>query len=282
MPTIADSETLSPVTRQIAESALNDRPQPYQSARSGMRVLLALAVLGPHQEHQVAEVARVADLRPPHASRMLLAAVQEGLVMHGSRYGTYLLTKRFLNAQVSARSSTPRIQQTVQDLHDDTGLAVAYHEPGWRPGTGMYLELVELLCPDPALYEMAAQQHADLRQTAAGRAALSFISGHIACDADGHRLRLEPRLLESITTTRVSASRTAVGHALATPVLRGDAVIAILTASGPRARFGDPLEVQEYAVLLRRAAMRAATASARNPMGGQPRTDAPSFAQRIT
>lgn len=281
MPTIAKSEAIPPIPGEISASVRSQQPQPNQSARSGMRVLLALATLGPHQEHQVADVARVAELRPQHASRMLIAAVQEGLAMHGSRYGTYLLTKKFLNAQVSARSSTPRIQQTVQDLHDDTGLAIAYHEPGWRPGTGMYLELVELLCPDPEQYEMAAQQHADLRNTAAGRAALSFISGHIACDADGQRLRLDPRLLESITTTRVAASRTVDGQALATPVLRGDAVIATLTASGSRAHFEDPLAVQEYAVLLRRAAMRTATASSRNPRGGQPRADAPAPAQRI-
>ncbi|MFI1226269.1 MULTISPECIES: hypothetical protein [Streptomyces] len=267
MPTIGNLHPIPPLPDNRSDRSAVNRPLPNQSARSGMRVLLALATLGPRQEHQVADVARVAELRPQNASRMLIAAVQEGLVMHGTRYGAYRLTKKFLNAQVSARSSTPRIQQTVQALHDETGLAIAYHEPGWRPGTGMYLELVELLCPEPEHYEMAAQQHGDLRHTAAGRAALSFISGHVACDAEGQRLRLEPRLLESITTTRVAASRTVDGQALATPVLRGDAVIATLTASGSRALFQDPLAVQEYAVLLRRAAMRTACVPARASMG---------------
>ncbi|MFF2228722.1 hypothetical protein ACFVV7_35990 [Streptomyces globisporus] len=219
----------------------------------------------------MADVARVSEVRPQNASRMLIAAVQEGLVMHGSRYGTYRLTTKFLNAQVSARSSTPRIQQTVQQLHDDTGLAIAYHEPGWRPGTGMYLELIELLCPNPEHYEMAAQQHADLQHTAAGRAALSFLSGHVACDAEGRRLCLDTRLQESITSTRVAACRTAIGQALATPVLRGDAVIAILTASGPHALFQDPLVVQEHAVLLRRAATRTVCAPVHAAGGGTAR-----------
>ncbi|MEV8335636.1 hypothetical protein [Streptomyces niveus] len=261
MSTIVDSET-APSTMREADSTLAGRPQPNQSARSGMRVLLALTVLGPHGEHQVADIARVAELRPHYASRILAAAVQEGLAVHGSRHGSYTLASRFLNAQISARSSTPRIQQTAQELHADTGLAVAYHEPGWRPGAGLYLELLEIICPDPALYELAAQQHTSVGQTAAGRAALSFISGHIACDAEGRRLRLEPRLMESITTSKVAACRTMRGQSLAAPVLRGDSAVATLTATGPSAAFEDPLQVQEYAVLLRRAALRVGTAGA--------------------
>lgn len=133
---------------------------------------------------------------------------------------------------------------------------MAWHEPGWRPGTGLYLDLVDLVCHQPALRADAAQQHPDLSRTAAGRIALVYLPTQVASTADGRPLYLPEYLAHAITGSKVAASRTASTRSLSTPVHRGDTLIATLTATGTLADFADPLTVQEHAVLLRRAAAR--------------------------
>lgn len=278
MPAIATK----PFTRGIPSALGADgAPQPHRSARAGIRVVLALAQLGLDQEHQVGVIASKAGLQQPHASRLLRAAVNEGLVRHGERYGTYVLPSEVLGIQVSTRSSTPHVHETVQHLALETGLAVAYHETGWRPGTGMYLALVDMVCPNLHLRDTVEQPHHDLRKSAAGRAAVTFNNGALACDALGEPLLLEPRLQESIRKNRVAASRGADTWALATPILRGDMAVATLTVTGPAGCFADQLTASDFAVLLRRAAVRMASAPAwsrRTADGGSrpglPHTDA--------
>lgn len=256
MPVIAASQTLPSVPAATVLATV----QTNRSARAFAHVLRALAQLGSDEEHQVADIARAAGLRPGHVSRLLLTAVEEHFAEHGQRYGTYRLTcdAAALTGPTRIRPSTPAIIRTLQRLYQETGLATAYHEPGWRPGTGLHLDLVDLLCRRPPLRLAAAQQHNDLLRTAAGRIALCFLPQQMAFTAAGAPLRLPEQLIRTITSSRIAASRTAGTHSLATPVLRGESLIATLTVTGTRADFTDPLRVQEHAVLLRRAAGAAA------------------------
>ncbi|WP_217223099.1 hypothetical protein [Streptomyces anulatus] len=253
MPAPAAQQTLPP-------AAVLSAAQPNRSARAFARIVRALVHLGADAEHQVADIARVADLRPGHASRLLLTAVEENFAEHGARYGTYRLTRdaAVLSGPALARPTTPAITETLHCLYQETGLAVAWHEPGWRPGTGLHLDLVDVLCHQPALRADAAQLHTDLPRTAAGRIALVYLPPQMASTADGRPLRLPENLTRTVTDSRIAASRTASTHSLATPVQRGTTLIATLTVTGRPADFADPLTVQEHAVLLRRAAARAA------------------------
>ncbi|MFK0142557.1 hypothetical protein [Streptomyces murinus] len=233
--------------------------QPNRSARAFARVVRALAHLGADVEHQVADIARAAGLRPGHASRLLLTAVEEHFAEHGTRYGTYRLARdaTAVFGPARTRASTPEITHALHCLHQETSLAVAWHEPGWRPGTGLHLDLVDLLCREPALRADAAQLHPDLARTAAGRIALVYLPPQMAATADGRPLRLPEPLARTVTDSRIAASRSASTHSLATPVQRGTTLVATLTVTGTPADFADPLTVQEHAVLLRRAAARA-------------------------
>lgn len=248
-------QTLPPAPAMLSAAPTN------RSARSFAHVLRALAHLGSGEEHQVADIARAAGLRPGHASRLLLTAVEEHFAQHGQRYGTYRLTcdAAALTGPNRVRPSTPAIISALQCLHQETGLATAYHEPGWRPGTGLHLDLVDLLCPHPALRLAVAQQHNDLPRTAAGRIALCFLPTEMTSGAAGQPLHLPDALKRTVTSSRIAAGRTADTHSLSTPVLRGQTLIATLTVTGTHADFADPLRVQEHAVLLRRAAGAAAT-----------------------
>ncbi|GLF98218.1 IclR family transcriptional regulator [Streptomyces yaizuensis] len=234
--------------------------RPNQSVRCGLRVLRVLHDLGPYEDHQVAEIAEAAELRGPHVSRLLGAAVAERVAERGERHGSYRLTRagRALLDVRAAGPVHPRIRELLRALHEETGLAVAYHQPGWRPGSGLRLELVDALCPPhPELHRAVKQQHENLPHSAAGRAALAFLPDGMTTGADDRPLTLPAHIRESITAGQIAASRTATGQALATCVRRAGAVVAILTVLGPAAAFTDPLLVQEYAVLLRRAAQRA-------------------------
>ncbi|MGW0672556.1 hypothetical protein [Streptomyces sp. NPDC002746] len=238
--------------------------QPNQSARAFGRVLRALARLGADIEHQVADVAHLAGLRPGHASRLLLTAVEEGFAESGERYGTYRLTcdAAVLFGPAPVRNSTPEITETLRALHRDTNLATAWHVPGWRPGTGLHLDLVDVVSPRLPLCIDAAQQHSDLSRTAAGRIALAFLPPQMTSTADGRPLRLCEDLARTVTSSRIAASRTASSQSLATAVLRGNALVATLTVTGTPAQFSDDFTVQEHAVLLRRAAARSSQSRA--------------------
>ncbi|MEU1306055.1 MULTISPECIES: hypothetical protein [Streptomyces] len=252
MPALAAQQTLPPAAALSAA-------QPNRSARAFARVVRALVQLGADAEHQAADIAHTAGLRPAHASRLLLTAVEEHFAEHGGRYGTYRLTRdaTALIGPAPARPATPELTEALHHLHQETGLAVAWHEPGWRPGTGLHLGLVDVLCLQPALRADAAQLHTDLSRTAAGRIALAYLPPQMASTADGRLLRLPEHLAHAVTDSRIAASRTASTHSLTTPVHRGSALIATLTITGSPAAFANPLTVQEHAVFLRRAAARA-------------------------
>ncbi|MER0476966.1 hypothetical protein ABR737_01105 [Streptomyces sp. Edi2] len=233
--------------------------RPNQSVRCGLRVLRVLHELGPYQEHQVAKIAAAAGLRGSHVSRLLGAAVEERVAERGARHGSYRLTRagRALLDVRAAGPVHPRIREVLTTLHAETGLAVTYHQPGWRLGSGLRLELVDVLCPPHAdLHQAVNQQHEDLRHSAAGRAALASLPPGMTTGPDDQPIELPARIRESVTTSRIAASRTPRSQALATYVRRAGTVVAILTVLGPTAAFTDPLRVQEYAVLLRRAAHR--------------------------
>ncbi|MFI5748890.1 hypothetical protein ACIBBE_23845 [Streptomyces sp. NPDC051644] len=238
--------------------------QPNRSARAFGRVLRSLAQLGADTEHQVADVAHIAGLRPGHASRLLLTAVEEGFAEPGERYGAYRLTcdAAVLFGPAPVRTSTPEITETLRALHQDTNLAVAWHVPGWRPGTGLHLDLVDVVSPRPTLRADAAQQHHDLSRTAAGRIALAFLPPQMTSTADGRPLRLFDDLAQAVISSRIAASRTTSTRSLSTPVQRGSALVATLTVTGTPDQFADDLTVQEHAVLLRRAAARSSQSRA--------------------
>jgi DNA-binding IclR family transcriptional regulator len=233
--------------------------RPNQSVRSGLRILRILHELGPYEEHQVAAIAEAAGLRGPHVSRLLGAAVAERVAERGTRHGAYRLT-RAGRALLDVRAPGPihpRIREVLTTLHEETRLAVAYHQPGWRPGTGLRLELVDALCPPhPDLHQAVNDQHDDLRHSAAGRAALVCLPPGMTTGADDQPLTIPAHVRESVAASLIAVSRTAATQALATCVRRADTVVAILTVLGPTAAFSDSLRVQEYAVLLRRAAQR--------------------------
>ncbi|MEU5662025.1 helix-turn-helix domain-containing protein [Streptomyces longwoodensis] len=255
MPVLAAQQ---PVTAAAATT------QPNRSARAFGRVLRALARMGADLEHQVADVAHSAGLRPGHASRLLLTAVEEGFAEPGERYGTYRLTcdAAVLLGPAPIRTSTPEITETLRALHRDTNLATAWHVPGWRPGAGLHLDLVDVVSPRLALRFDAAQQDRDLSRTAAGRIALAFLPPQMTSTADGRPLRLCEDLTRTVTSSRIAASRTTSTQSLATAVLRGDALVATLTVTGTPDQFTDDLIVQEHAVLLRRAAARSSQSRA--------------------
>lgn len=246
------------LTAQQSVTASAATAQPNRSARAFGRVLRALAQLDADTEHQVADVAHLAGLRPGHASRLMLTAVEEDFAEPGERYGTYRLTSgaAVLFGPAPARTCTPEITETLRALHRDTDLATAWHVPGWRPGTDLHLDLVNVVSPRLTLRMDAAQQHRDLSGTAAGRIALAFLPTQMTSTADGRPLRLREDLVRTVTSSRVAASRTTSTRSLATAVLRGDALVATLTVTGTPDQFTDALIVQEHAVLLRRAAAR--------------------------
>ncbi|WP_329020488.1 hypothetical protein [Streptomyces sp. NBC_01601] len=252
----------------LGAGADGEHRQPPQSAGRGFRVLRALLCLGAHAEHQLADIARAANLQPSHASKLLKAALQEELVEYGARRGTYRLTRgvaQFASSAVRPGPVTGPIQRNVEHLHQETGLAVAWHEPHYRPGIGLRLTLVDLLCPDPQLNVAAAQQSHDLRSTAAGRAALAYLPDDLAADADGRPLMLPQAVQDSIRSTRIALCRCPGLYTLATPVFRGSHPVGVMSLTGAEHHFQDPLVRQEYAVLLRRAASRAAAPPARRP-----------------
>ncbi|WP_329453502.1 hypothetical protein OG894_43930 (plasmid) [Streptomyces sp. NBC_01724] len=232
--------------------------RPNSSVRCGFRVLRVLSSLGMDDEHQVSTVADATGLLVPHVSKLLKAGVAEGLVAHGSRRGTYRLTHRglTLTGLAGTRQTTPRIRQTATDLHEETGLAVAVHEPAWRLGLGLHLTLVDAECQITALCLVAAEG-SDIRRSAPGRAALAHLPASLATDADDRPILLPAGMREGIRASRVAATRSERTHTLSTCVLRGEHVVATLSLIGLSAAFAEPLRVQEYAVLLRRAAERA-------------------------
>ncbi|MFF8786843.1 hypothetical protein [Streptomyces sp. NPDC015125] len=259
-----------PATPSITAS---EERRPNRSVRCGLRVLRCLHDLGPHEDHQVSEIAAVAGLRSPHVSRLLGAAVDERVAERGARHGSYRLTRagRALLDARPAGPADPRIRQALTTLHTETGLAVAYHQPGWRPGTGLRLELVDALCPRPELQHAIDQQHENLRHSAAGRAAIAGLPEAVTTGPDDQRLQIPAHIRESVSTSRIAVSRTPSTHALATCVRRATTVVAVLTALGPTPAFADPLRVHEYAVLLRRAAHRLGGPAAAPPVPLTPR-----------
>ncbi|MFI1765199.1 hypothetical protein ACH41H_24510 [Streptomyces sp. NPDC020800] len=249
-----------PATTALTREHADGRPN--QSVRCGLRVLRVLHDLGPYEDHQVAAIAEAAKLRTPHVSRLLAAAVAERVAERGARHGSYRLThaaRELLNVRTTGPASI-QIRQVLEQLHAETRLAVTYHQPGWRLGAGLHLDLVDAVCPpDAELHQAIARQHQDLRHSAAGRAALTFLPAGMNTDANGQLIELPHPVREMVHSSRVAASRTATSHALATCILRAGTAVAILTVLGPSAAFSDPLHVQEYAVLLRRAAQQSST-----------------------
>ncbi|MFG2210559.1 hypothetical protein [Streptomyces sp. NPDC048638] len=244
-------------------AAVGEGRQPPQSAGRGFRVLHALLRLGAETEHQLADIARAAHLQPSHASKLLKAASLEHLVEPGSRRGTYRLTRdaRALAPDLpSTRQATETVRRILQDLQQETQLAVAWHEPHFSPGLGLHLTLLDLACPTPQLRAAAAQRDTDLRMSAAGRAALAYTPAELAVSADGSALTLAPTVRDTIRSTRIALRRCPGICTLATPVLRGQHLIAVLSITGADQLFHDPLQAQEFAVLLRRSAGRAAEA----------------------
>ncbi|MFB8406525.1 hypothetical protein [Streptomyces sp. NPDC055912] len=254
-PRNPSSSAWSPPAVPQVLAAVADGRQPPQSAGRGFRVLRALLSLGAHTEHQLADIARVAELQPSHAAKLLKAAALEDLVEHGTRRGTYRLTPdpALLTAPVTTASTTPRVRGVLQHLQAETGLAVAWHEPRCRPGLGLHLDLVDLLCPQPELRAAAAQQ-TDPRHTAAGRTALAYLPADLAIDAEDRSLILPAATREAIHSNRIALRRCPGICTLATPVLHGRHLTAVLSITGPDHLFQDPLRTQEFAVLLRRAA----------------------------
>ncbi|MEU4080392.1 hypothetical protein [Streptomyces venezuelae] len=260
-PRPSSSAQWSPPAVPPVLAAVGDGRQPPQSAGRGFRVVRALLSLGANQEHQLADIARAAGLQPSHASKLLKAAALERLVEHGTRRGAYRITREaapLLPSPVGTLASTAATRCVVGDLQEETGLAVAWHEPRFRPGLGLYLTLVDLACPRPELRAAAAQQDDDLRATAAGRAALAYAPAEIAVSAEERALVLPPATLETIRAARIALRRCPGVCTLATPIMRGPHLIAVLSLTGADELFHEPLRAQEYAVLLRRAAARAA------------------------
>ncbi|GGU39464.1 hypothetical protein [Streptomyces violascens] len=250
-------------------AAVSEGRQPPQSAGRGFRVLHALLRLGVHDEHQLADIARAAHLQPSHASKLLKAAASEDLVEHGIRRGTYRITRDAVPlAPVNTAQTTAAVHRIVEHLREETGLAVAWHEPHFRPGRGLHLTLVDLACPSPHLRTAAAQMDGDPRATAAGRAALAYVPAELATDADDRPLSLPPATRDTICSTRIALHRCPGICTMATPVLRGQHLVAVLSLTGADSLFHDPLCAQEFAVLLRRAASRTSMTSA----GREPRS----------
>ncbi|MER6126568.1 hypothetical protein ABT173_28915 [Streptomyces sp. NPDC001795] len=243
--------------------------RPPQSAGRGFRILRALLRLGAHDEHQLADIAREADLQPSHASKLLKAAHLEQLVEYGTRRGTYRLTRnvaQFASPRVGPDPVTGPVRRIVEDLHHETGRAVAWHEPHYRIGIGLRLTLVDLLCPDPQFSVAASQQGHDPRATAAGRVALAYLPDDLTADADDRPLALPQTLQRSIRSTRIALCRHPSVCTLATPVLRGRHLVGVLSLTTADHHVHDPLALQEYAVLLRRAASRALNPPARTAL----------------
>ncbi|MFE7485076.1 hypothetical protein [Streptomyces sp. NPDC057552] len=260
-PRFSSSASWAPPAVPPVLAAVSDGRQPPQSASRGFRVIRVLLSLGAGQEHQLADIARAAGLQPSHASKLLKAAALERLVEHGARRGAYRITREaapLLPTLVGARTTTSAVQDVVGGLREETGLAVAWHEPHFRPGLGLHLTLVELACPRPELRAAAAQQDEDLRTTAAGRAALAYAPAELAATADDQALSLPVTTLETIRAARIALRRSPGVCTLATPVMRGPHLIAVLSLTGADGPFHEPLRAQEFAVLLRRAAARAA------------------------
>lgn len=251
----------SPGRSEMAPKACETERQTNRSVRSGFRVLRALASGGMGSELQISVIADATGLKLPHVSKLLRAGIDEGLVEYGSRRGAYRLTHQglVLTGPAWERPANDRARQTVDRLHAETRLAVALHEPGWRVGVGLHLELLDVQCPIPALHHVAALQVSDIRRSAAGRAALAFLPAHLATDAEDQQIHLPQSLRETITASRVAVSRGEHAHTFAACVFRKDSVVATLSVMGPTSAFDDPLRVQEYVVLLRRAAEHAST-----------------------
>ncbi|TLQ39274.1 IclR family transcriptional regulator [Streptomyces marianii] len=241
-------------------AAVSSSRQPPQSAGRGFRVLHALLHLGARDEHQLAEIARAAGLQPSHASKLLKAAAAENLVERGTRRGTYRLTRESapLAQEPRTPASTPTVRRIVEDLQQETEVAAAWHEPHFRVGLGLHLTLVDMACPQPELRTAAAQQDGNLRTTAAGRAVLAYAPSEIAVGPDDLPLTLPPATQDTIRSTRIALRRYPGVCTLATPVLRGQHLVGVLSVTGDDRLFQDPLRAQEFAVLLRRAAGRAA------------------------
>ncbi|MFJ4700553.1 hypothetical protein ACIP5N_21760 [Streptomyces sp. NPDC088768] len=261
-PRQSSSAYWSPPTVPPVLAAVGDGRQPPQSAGRGFRVVRALLSLGADREHQLADIAHAAGLQPSHASKLLKAAAQERLVEHGARRGAYRITREaapLLPSPVNTPTSSPVIHHVVGDLQEETDLAVSWHEPRFRPGLGLHLVLVDLACTRPALRAAAAQRGDDLRATAAGRAALAYAPAALTVNSADRALTLPAATLETIRTSRVALRRQPGLCTLATPVMRGPHLIAVLSLTGADELFHEPLRAQEYAVLLRRAAGRAAS-----------------------
>ncbi|MEO3976788.1 helix-turn-helix domain-containing protein [Streptomyces sp. CAU 1734] len=258
-PRPSSSAPWSPPANPLVHTAVHGARRHPQSAGRGFRVLRALLRLGPRDEHQLADIARAAGLQPSHASKLLKAATREHLVEHGIRRGTYRLAPAAEPLAPSRTSPTTHrpVRRILEHLQEETGLAVAWHEPHYRPGTGLHLTLVDLLCPSPELRTPAKQQDPDPRTTAAGRAALTYTPAELAVTADDHSLHLPPGIQDTIRSTRIALRRTPGTCTLATPVLRAQHLVAVLSLTGPDQLFHDPLRAQEFAVLLRRSAGRA-------------------------
>lgn len=254
------------VTLPASRPCEEDRttPQTSQSARAGYRVLMALSSLGSDREHQVSEIAGATGLRIGHVSKLLRAAVDERLAVDGSRRGAYRLAPQALRLTglPTTTSTTPAIRQITSRLHDETGLVAAYAEPSWRPGEGASMTLVEMRGPAELADVVAAQHRGPLLRTAPGRATLAHLPPHLAVDAHDRQLRLDPELRASVLRTRIAIARTERAHTMATCLMRGASVAATLSVTGPAHSFADPLQVQEYAVLLRRAASARSLAAA--------------------
>ncbi|WP_331746427.1 hypothetical protein OG923_33310 (plasmid) [Streptomyces halstedii] len=260
-PRPSSSASWSPPAVPPVLAAVGDGRQPPQSAGRGFRVIRALLSLGAGQDHQLADIARAAGLQPSHASKLLKAAALERLVEHGARRGAYRITREaapLLPAPVGTRTTTAAVRHVVGGLREETGLAVAWHEPHFRPGLGLHLTLVDLACTRPELRAAAAQQDEDLRTTAAGRAALAYAPAELAVTAEDQALALPAATLETIRAARIALRRCPGVCTLATPVMRGPHLIAVLSLTGADELFHEPLRAQEFAVLLRRAAARAA------------------------